>query len=308
MKMIENTLLVEKYRPHTIDEFVGNEFLKEKITNYITEQDIPHLLFFGRPGTGKTTLAKILVRHIDCDYIYINASDENSVDIMRTKIKTFSSSMSLKKMKIVILDESDYITPNAQAALRNIMETFSKITRFILTCNYVDRVIEPIQSRCQEFEIYPPSKSDIAKHIHGILEAERIEYEQNVLAEIINSYYPDLRKIINCIQKQSITGKLLLDKTALMESDYKQKILQLLESPDKKTWRSIRQVVANNKIRDFSLAYRFLYDKVDDYASNGAGQVLLTIAQYQHWDAVVVDKEINFMACIISILDVTSNG
>ena len=306
--MIENTLLVEKYRPQTIDEFVGNEFLKEKVASYIIDQDVPHLLLFGRPGTGKTTLAKILVKNIDCDHIYINASDENSIDVMRTKIKTFSSSVGFKKMKIVILDESDYITPNAQAALRNIMETFSKTTRFILTCNYADRIIEPVQSRCQEFEIYPPSKSDIAKHMHNILIAEQIEYEQPVLAEIINSYYPDLRKIINCIQRQSMTGKLLLDKAALMESDYKQKILQLLESPDKKTWRAIRQVVADNKIRDFSLAYRFLYDKVDDYAHTGADSALLTIAQYQHWDAMVVDKEINFMACIVSILDVISNG
>jgi replication factor C small subunit len=225
---------------------------------------------------------------------------------MRTKIKSFSSSVSFKKMKIVILDESDYITPNAQAALRNIMETFSKTTRFILTCNYADRIIEPVQSRCQTFEIYPPNKSNIAKHVHGILQKENIDYEQSVLAEIVNSYYPDLRKIINCIQKQSVTGKLVLDEITLLESDYKQKILQLLKKPDKKTWKAIRQVVANNKVRDFSTAYRFLYDKVEDYTNEEAGQVLLIIAQYQHWDSMVVDKEINFMACIVSILD--SNG
>jgi len=304
--VIKNTLFVEKYRPQSIDEFVGNDFLKQKVSLYIEEQDVPHLLLFGRPGTGKTTLAKILVRHIDCDHIYINASDENSVDVMRTKIKTFSSSVSFKKMKIVILDESDYITPNAQAALRNIMETFSKTTRFILTCNYADRIIEPVQSRCQAFEIYPPSKPNIAKHVHGILQKENIDYEQSVLAEIVNSYYPDLRKIINCIQKQSVTGKLVLDEITLLESDYKQKILQLLKKPDKKTWKAIRQVVANNKVRDFSTAYRFLYDKVEDYTNEEAGQVLLIIAQYQHWDSMVVDKEINFMACIVSILD--SNG
>ena len=145
--MIKNTLFVEKYRPQSIDEFVGNDFLKQKVSLYIDEQDVPHLLFYGQAGTGKTTLAKIISGNVDADVMYINASDENNIETVRTKIKSFASTVGFKRWKIIILDEADYMTPNGQAALRNLMETFSKTTRFILTCNYVEKIIEPIQSR-----------------------------------------------------------------------------------------------------------------------------------------------------------------
>jgi len=145
---MSNTLWVEKYRPSNLDSYIGNEHLKSKIEVYLESGDLPHLLLFGKAGTGKTTLAKLLVKNIECDYLYINASDENNVDTVRTKVKNFASTIGFKDMKIIILDECDYITPNAQAALRNIMETFSKHCRFILTCNYVERIIDPIQSRC----------------------------------------------------------------------------------------------------------------------------------------------------------------
>ena len=151
MNNTENTLWVEKYRPDTLEGYVGNEHILQKVKIYIENEDVPHLLLYGQAGTGKTTLAKIITNQIDCDVMYINASDENSVDAVRDKIRGFASSMGFRKWKVVILDESDYLTPNAQAALRNLMETFSKTTRFILTCNYVEKVIDPIQSRCQTF-------------------------------------------------------------------------------------------------------------------------------------------------------------
>ena len=161
----EHYLWVEKYRPDSLNTYIGNEHLKEKVKIYLESEDVPHLLLYGKAGTGKTTLAKIITNNIECDCLYINASDENNVDNVRNKIKTFASSIGFKPLKVVILDEADFLTPNAQAALRNLMETFSKHCRFILTCNYVERIIDPIQSRCQSYKIVPPSR----KKLHYIL-------------------------------------------------------------------------------------------------------------------------------------------
>ena len=159
---VNNSLWVEKYRPKKLEDYVGNEHLKSKVQVYLENDDVPHLLFYGKAGTGKTTLAKLIANSIECDYIIINASDENNVETVRTKVKNFASTIGFKKMKLIILDEFDYMTPNAQAILRNLMETFSKHCRFILTCNYVEKVIDPIQSRCQTFQIIPPTKKDVA--------------------------------------------------------------------------------------------------------------------------------------------------
>ena len=171
-----NSLWVEKYRPSSLDTYIGNDHLKSKVSIYLESGDLPHLLLFGRAGTGKTTLAKLLVKNIECDYLYINASDENNVDTVRTKVKNFASTIGFKDLKIIILDECDYITPNAQAALRNLMETFSRHCRFILTCNYVERIIDPIQSRCQSFQIVPPSKKEVAVHLSNILKHPLLPY------------------------------------------------------------------------------------------------------------------------------------
>ena len=162
--MKENTLLVEKYRPSTLEHYVGNENIKEVIQKYLNQNDIQNFIFYGGAGTGKTTLAKIIVKNLDCDFLYLNASDENGIDTIREKVKGFASTASFKGIKVVILDEADFITIQGQAALRNVIETFSRSTRFILTCNYIERVIDPIQSRCQVLKIIPPSKLDTAKH------------------------------------------------------------------------------------------------------------------------------------------------
>ena len=160
--LMSHSLWVEKYRPKDLSTYIGNEHLKSKVRIYLESEDVPHLLLYGKAGTGKTTLAKIITSNIDCDYLYINASDENNVDNVRTKIKNFASSVGFKSLKVIILDEADFLTPNAQAALRNLMETFSKHTRFVLTCNYVERIIDPIQSRCQSFKVVPPSRKEVA--------------------------------------------------------------------------------------------------------------------------------------------------
>ena len=174
MDGLNHSLWVEKYRPQDLSTYIGNEHLKSKVGIYLESEDVPHLLLYGRAGTGKTTLAKIVVKNIDCDYLYINASDENSVDAVRFKIRAFASTIGFKELKVIILDEADYLTPNAQAALRNVMETFSRHCRFILTCNYVERIIDPIQSRCQSFKIIPPKRVDVARHLVHILEEEGI--------------------------------------------------------------------------------------------------------------------------------------
>ena len=301
----EHTLWVEKYRPTDLDTYIGNEQLKQKVEVYLKSGDIPHLMLFGKAGTGKTTLAKLLVNNIDCDYLYINASDENNLDTVRIKVKSFASTMGFKDYKVIILDECDYITPNAQAALRNLMETFSKHCRFILTCNFVERIIDPIQSRCQAFQVIPPNKQDVAKHLHNILTQENINYEREDLGLLVNSGYPDIRRVINGAQRQSVEGILTIDKQSIVENDYKLKLLKILETQDKKSaFNNIRQLVADSKVTDFADLFRLLYDEVDTYGKGHIAACILVIAKYELSDAQVVDKEINAMAMLIELLGI----
>jgi len=302
----DHGLWVERYRPSTMETYIGNEHLKSKVSIYLESGDLPHLLLYGRAGTGKTTLAKLLVKNIECDYLYINASDENNVDTVRTKVKTFASTMGFKDMKIIILDECDYITPNAQAALRNLMETFSKHCRFILTCNYVERIIDPIQSRCQSFQIIPPSKKEVAIHLSEILTNENVKFEVDDIATIINGAYPDIRKVINTSQRQVVDGILRMDAREIILNDYKLQILEVLKSSKskKETFTEIRQILADAKVTDFADFFRLLYDEVDSYGSGHIAECILVIAKYELSDAQVVDKEINVMAMIIELLRV----
>ena len=300
-----NTLWVEKYRPTNLDSYIGNEHLKSKVEIYLESGDLPHLLLYGRAGTGKTTLAKLLVKNIDCDYIYINASDENNVDTVRTKVKNFASTIGFKDKKVIILDECDYVTPNAQAALRNLMETFSKHCRFILTCNYVERIIDPIQSRCQSFQIIPPSKNEVAKHLHNILIQENVIDSPEDIKVLVESGYPDIRRVINSAQRNVVKGRLKLDTSSIIQNDYKLKLLKILETQNKKNaFKEIRQLLADNKITDFADLFRLLYDEVDDYGKGHVAECILIIARYEISDSQVVDKEINVMAMLIELLGV----
>ena len=302
---MSNTLWVEKYRPSSIDTYIGNEHLLDKVSVYLESGDLPHLLLYGRAGTGKTTLAKILVKNIECDYLYINASDENNVDTVRNKVKNFASTVGFKDFKIIILDECDYITPNAQAALRNLMETFSKHCRFILTCNYVERIIDPIQSRCQSFQIVPPSKKEVAVHLSNILQNENVKFEVDDIATIVNGAYPDIRKVINASQRNVVNNTLKLDKGSIIQNDYKLKLLEILKTQDKKNaFKNIRQLVTDSQIRDFADLFRLLYDEVDSYGQGHIAKCILVIAKYELSDSQVVDKEINAMAMLIEILGV----
>ena len=303
MSEIKNTLWVEKYRPSTLDSYIGNQHLRSKVKVYIESGDLPHLLLYGRAGTGKTTLAKLLVNNIDCDYLYINASDENSVDVVREKVKNFASTLGFADMKVIILDECDYITPNAQAALRNLMETFSKSCRFILTCNYVERIIDPIQSRCQSFQIIPPDRKEVEVHLNNILTKESVTSDIEDIVTIVNSGFPDLRRVINAAQRQVVDGKLVIDEGMSIQNDYKLQVLEILKTQDKKnSFKNIRQLLADSKVTDFSDLFRLLFDTVDDWGRGHVAECILVLAQYQQSDAVVVDKEINIMAMFIEII------
>lgn len=293
---MQHTLWTEKYRSQTLDQYIGNTELKTTISSWITKNDIPHLLLYGKAGTGKTTLAKLITLNIDCDMMYINASDENGIDTIRDKVKSFASTSTFRPLKVVILDESDYLTINAQASLRNVIETFSAKTRFILTCNYVERIIEPLQSRCQAFKIETLSKKDIAIHLTYILQQENTEYDLNDIAQIINTYYPDIRKIINVTQQHSIDGKLTL--TAVSTKFDISAVIKLIKSSN--AFASVRQYLVDNNISDFEPMYRALYDEL----GKDNGMITMTLADYQFKHATVVDKEINFMACIASIINI----
>ena len=305
MERLEHSLWVEKYRPTSLDTYIGNEHLKSKVSVYLESGDLPHLLLYGKAGTGKTTLAKILVNNIECDYMYINASDENSVDTVRTKVRGFASTMGFKDYKIIILDECDYITPNAQAALRNLMETFSKHCRFILTCNFVERIIDPIQSRCQSFQVIPPSKKEVAIHMTNILKEEDVVSKMDDIAGLVNAGYPDIRRVINSCQRQVVDGMLIVDKQSLVENDYKIKLLEIINKESKKdAFKSIRKLLANSQVTDFAELYKLMYDEVDSYGTGHIAECILIIAKYQLSDSQVVDKEINAMAMIIELLGV----
>ena len=302
--MFDHSLWVEKYRPSTMDTYIGNEHLKSKVSIYLESGDLPHLLLYGRAGTGKTTLAKLIVKNIECDYLYINASDVRKVDDLIPKVRNFASTVGFKDMKIVILDEVDYISGHSQAALRNLMEIFSRHCRFILTCNYVERLIDPIQSRCQSFQIIPPSRSEVAQRMVKILEEEDVFYELDDLKILVNSGYPDIRRVINSAQRQSIDGKLIVDKQSIVENDYKLKVLELLKQDKKSAFNGTRKVLADSKVTDYAELFRLLYDEVDGYGKGHVAECILVIAKYELSDAQVFDKEINAMAMIIEILGV----
>lgn len=300
--MKEHSIWVEKYRPKQLEDYIGNENLKLFIKQCLESQNIPHLLLYSSPGTGKTTLSKILIKNIKCGYLYINASDERGIDTIRDKVQRFAQAASFEPVKIVILDEADYLTTQAQASLRNIIETYSLNTRFILTCNYVERIIEPLQSRCQTFKVIPPSKQEVAEYVVGILEKENIKYELENLVPIIKRCYPDIRKIINTCQSLIKDGELKLDGSLIVDNSYLPKILEELKG--KPNWKNIRQIIVDSNISEFEEVYRYLYDHVEEYAKGNEGQIIIKIEEYLYHANFRIDKEINIAAFINQIIEI----
>ena len=296
----ENTLLNERYRPDNLDNYVGNSNLKSTLAKQLSQNDIQNYLFYGPAGTGKTTLAKLIVNNLDCDSLYINASDERGIETIRDKVSGFASVASIKPLKVVILDEADFLTIQAQASLRNVIETFSRTTRFILTCNFVERIIDPIQSRCQTFKIVPPTKKEVAVHVTGICDKENIGYEIPSIGKLVNKYYPDIRKMLNTVQASTVDGHLQLDDSLLVSSSYMSSVLDELKQSN---YKNIRQIIADSGVDDYEELYRFLYENASEYMPNKEGTAAILINEHLYKSNFRIDKEINLMSLIQNLIN-----
>ena len=291
--MSKHTLWVEKYRPDTLEGYLGNEEFISSLNEWIGKNDFPNLLLYGPPGTGKTTAAKLIVKNINCDHIYLNCSDENGIDIIRDKVKQFASGATFKPLKVVILDESDFLTINAQAALRNVIESFSLTTRFIFTCNFAERIIDPLKSRLNVFALNTPEPKTIAKRLKEVLDAEQIEYDIKDVVEIVKKTYPDIRRALNQIQSLSTGGAL-----KIIDSSYVEQIINEAKSKKKTSFNTIRQIVADNDVNDFTGLYKELHNA---YSSPEA---TIIIEEYLFHSTTIPDKEICFMGCVAKLLSI----
>jgi DNA polymerase III delta prime subunit len=292
----KHTLWVERFRPSQIEGYLGNDSFIADLTEWIEKQDFPNIILHGGPGTGKTTAAKLIVQNIDCDYLYLNCSDENGIDAIRDKVKQFASSATFKKLKVVILDESDFLTLNAQAALRNIIETFSVQTRFIFTCNFIERIISPLQSRLASYALNPPTPKQLFEHCLGILDQENITYDVKDIAQIVKTFYPDIRKTINNLQSCVNNSKIVIEGKSFTKSNYVKEIVDLMKKPSKDTFNQIRQIVADNGIKRYEELYKALYESTSD------AQRIIIIAEGLHNSVNSPDQEITFMSTIAKLL------
>lgn len=304
-----STLWVETYRPNNFKDYIGNADVVKTFQSYIDNQDMPHLLLHGEPGTGKTTAAKILGNRLEADVKIINASDENGVEAIREKVKRFAGNRGFSKWKILVLDESDYLSSNAQAILRNLMEEYSQYTRFILTCNYPNRIIPAIHSRCQTFRIEPPDAPYVAQLVKSILDREQIEYNKATVIKdivaIVNAHYPDIRKVIQYAEQCCYSGELRISSEFLLKSEYIDSVISELKSNNKTLdkFQNIRKLIQDARVKDFAQLYTELYKQAENYAAGNVAMTIIEIAEAQKYDMQVPDKEINVMAMILKILD-----
>lgn len=296
----KHTLWTEKYRPDTLEGYIGNDDFKTSLQQWISTNDVPHLLLCGGAGTGKTTAAKLIVNNINCDYVYINCSDENGIDTIRDKVKSFASAATFKPQKVVIMDEADFLTINAQAALRNVIETFSLTTRFIFTCNYVERIIDPIQSRTVVFELTPPSMKEVAMKCLQILDKEEIKYQRSDVGNIVKQTYPDIRKSLNLLQSSIKEGVLEPNRILTNFNKTSDQIIELLKGQNIKNFTTIRQIIMDSNIRDYNELYRVLFERSDEFTNSAVATLI--IADYQYKSLMAIDKEITMSACIAKLL------
>jgi DNA polymerase III delta prime subunit len=307
MNNIES-LWVEKYRPRTIEDCILPEELKSTFRQYVERKEIPNLLLCGTAGVGKTTIAKALCEEIGCDYMMINGSDESGIDTFRTKIKTYASSVSFNGgKKVIIIDEADYLNANStQPAMRNAMEEFAHNCTFIMTCNYKNRIIEPLHSRCAviEFKLKVADKAKMAaqflKRALNILESEKVEYDKAVVAEVVRKHFPDYRRVLNELQRYSVSGKI---DAGILSSVADISINELVKAMKTKDFGSMRKWVAENAYDDSSKVFRKIYDSLYDHMNrNSIPAAIVILARYQYQAAFVADQELNMVACLAEIM------
>ena len=303
----EQFLWVERYRPRSIEDCILPESVKKQFTQFINKGEVPNLLLSGSAGTGKTTIARALCNELDCDYIIINGSDEGrQIDTLRTKIRQFASAVSFEgKTKVVILDEADYMNRDSvQPALRGFIEQFAENCRFIFTCNYSNRLIDPLHSRTTviDFKLAPSDRPVLAskflKRMEFILTNEGVEYNQRVLAELLNKHFPDYRRVINELQRYSVGGNI---DEGILSNFQEVNAKALIEGLREKDWRKMRQWVANNVDTDPQAIFRQIYDILLPEVKSPA-RLVLDIADYQYKAAFVADQEINLTACLTQIM------
>jgi DNA polymerase III delta prime subunit len=306
--MLDEFLWVERYRPKTIDECILPEGLKETFRSFVAQNDIPNLILSGSAGVGKTTVARAMLDQIDADYIVINGSINGNIDTLRTEILNFASAVSFTgRRKYVILDEADYLNANStQPALRNFMEEFSRNCGFILTCNFKNRIIEPLHSRCSviEFKItkddLPKLASQFMKRIINVLNSERISFDKSVVAELISKHVPDWRRVINELQRYSVNGSV---DTGIFVNLDKSNFKNLIDHLKNKNFAEMRKWVAENSDTDTTTIFRKLYDMANDVVkSNSIPELVLILAEYQYKAAFVADAEINLVAAFTRIM------
>jgi len=306
--MRDDFLFVEKYRPQTVADTILPDDLKKNFQQFVDQENVPNLILSGGPGVGKTTVAKAMLEELRCDYIVINGSMNGNIDTLRNEIQQFASSVSLQGgRKYVILDEADYLNPNStQPALRNFMEEYSKNCGFILTCNFKNRIIEPLHSRCSviDFTLQKDDKVRLAaemfKRACSILTQENIEFDKKVVAEVVKKHFPDNRRVLNELQKYGSCGKI---DTGILQNVQNVSITNLTNALKDKNFTEVRKWVAQNSDADSSEIFRTIYDAASEFlTSSSVPQLVLILADYQYKAAFVADPEINMTACLTEIM------